>query len=97
MDRLRQKSILLTNYLEKLLLQEVAEHVSIITPSTNEDRGCQLSICFKIDLDEAMKKVAAAGVMCDVRRPNVMRIAPAPLYNSFRDVFDFVSILKTVL
>jgi kynureninase len=59
--------------------------------------GCQLSLVFNFDIDEAGKKVQAAGIIFDIRRPNVMRIAPAPLYNSFSDVFDFVSALKKVL
>lgn len=47
-----------------------------------------------IDLDAMLEYLKCRGVICDVRKPNVMRIAPTPLYNSFRDVYDFVSILK---
>lgn len=97
MDRLRAKSELLTGYLEMLLKQELSEHITIVTPTNPAERGCQLSLVFDFDIDEAAKKVQAAGVIFDVRRPNVMRIAPAPLYNSFGDVFDFVSALKVVL
>jgi kynureninase len=97
MDRLRAKSLLLTGYLEHLLKQELSEHVVILTPASSSERGCQLSISFSIDLDEASKRVREAGVTCDIRRPNVMRIAPAPLYNSFTDVFEFVTILKAAL
>lgn len=49
------------------------------------------------DVDGVLKALNARGVMCDVRRPNVMRIAPTPLYNSFSDVFEFVQILKDAL
>jgi kynureninase len=48
-------------------------------------------------VDGVLKALNARGVMCDVRRPNVMRIAPTPLYNSFSDVFEFVTILKDAL
>lgn len=94
MDRLRAKSLLLTGYLESLLKSELPDRVKILTPSDPAQRGCQLSLSFDIDIDEASKRVAAAGVMCDIRRPNVMRIAPTPLYNSFSDVFEFVQLLK---
>jgi kynureninase len=94
MDRLRAKSILLTGYLEYLLRTELSGRVKIITPTEPSRRGAQLSVSFDIDIDEASKRVTAAGVICDIRRPNVMRIAPAPLYNSFSDIFEFVQLLK---
>lgn len=97
MDRLREKSLLLTGYLEMLLHQELPAEVTIVTPTDTASRGCQLSLVFNFDIDEAAKRVQAAGIMFDIRRPNVMRIAPAPLYNSFGDVFEFVSALKKVL
>lgn len=50
-----------------------------------------------MDIDDVFKRIQSRGVMCDVRRPNVMRIAPTPLYNSFTDVFEFVTILKAAL
>jgi len=49
------------------------------------------------DIDSILTALQSEGVMCDARKPNVIRIAPTPLYNSFRDVYDFVSILKTIL
>lgn len=97
MDRLRAKSLLLTGYLETLLRSQLSDRVKIITPADPARRGCQLSLSFDIDIDEASKRVAAAGVMCDIRRPNVMRIAPTPLYNSFADVYEFVSLLQKVI
>jgi kynureninase len=89
--------LLLTGYLEYLLRSELSDHVTIFTPSNPDERGCQLSLSFKIDIDEIFKKLQEHGIMCDVRRPNVMRIAPTPLYNSFYDVYEFVTILKKVL
>jgi kynureninase len=94
MNRLRAKSVLLTGYLEYLLRTELPGRVKIITPTEPSRRGSQLSVSFDIDIDEASQRVTAAGVICDVRRPNVMRIAPAPLYNSFGDIYEFVQLLK---
>jgi len=98
MSRLRAKSLLLTGLLEHLLLSEIPNgEVTIFTPSDPAQRGCQLSLTFRQDLDVVFKALQAAGVVCDVRKPNVMRVAPCPLYNSARDVFDFVNILKNAL
>jgi kynureninase len=97
MTRLREKSIQLTNYLEYLIYEELRDEVVIFTPSDPSQRGCQLSLTFKRDLDDIHKRIEALGIICDVRKPNVMRIAPTPLYNSFFDVFTFIQILKSVL
>ena len=97
MDALRTKSILLTGYLEYLLKQELATEAKIFTPATPTERGCQLSISFNLDLDSALKQLGALGVMCDIRRPSCMRVAPTPLYNTFSDVYEFVKVLKSVL
>jgi len=98
MTRLRAKSLLLTGLLEHLLRSQVpAGEVTIFTPADPEQRGCQLSLTFRQDLEAVFAALQAAGVVCDVRKPNVMRVAPAPLYNSARDVYDFVQLLKTAL
>lgn len=97
MEPLRAKSLLLTGYLEYLLRQELDSHAKIFTPSDPEQRGCQLSLSFNIDLDEVLKRLGAMGVMCDIRRPSCMRVAPTPLYNSFSDIYEFVKALKSVL
>lgn len=97
MEVLRAKSLLLTGYLEYLLVTELADHCKIFTPSDPAQRGAQLSVMFKVDLDETLKKLGERGVMCDIRRPSCMRIAPTPLYNSFSDVYEFVKVLGTVL
>jgi acetyl esterase/lipase len=86
----------LTGYLEHLLKQEMPHRLTIITPSDPARRGAQLSLIFDVDVDAAAAKLASAGVICDVRRPNVIRVAPAPFYNSFTDVYEFVKILKNV-
>ena len=99
MDRLREKSIRLTAYLEYLINTEIGpSEVHIFTPSDPAQRGCQLSLSFlKRDVEAVNRSLQSAGVICDVRKPDVMRVAPAPLYNSFCDVYDFVHLLKSTL
>jgi kynureninase len=100
MDRLRKKSILLTSYLEYLLETEIGpEKIEIFTPKNPEQRGCQLSIAFlaNVQSEDVNKVLALNGIICDTRKPNVMRVAPTPLYNSFNDVYDFIQILKKSL
>ena len=106
-ESLRKKSIRLTGYLEQLLISELSELVAIFTPKDPNQRGCQLSITIALDrldkalgiesVDDIVVKLKEKGVICDARKPDVMRVAPAPLYNSFEDVFLFVSALKSVL
>lgn len=100
MSRIRTKSILLTAYLQALLEHELAfVQLKILTPRDPSQRGAQLS-CFLMAQHSAkqiVKQLSDAGVTADVREPNVLRVAPAPLYNTFHDVFQFVHILKRVL
>ena len=98
MERLRAKSKILTAYLEILIdTQFTPSEVKIITPRSLEERGAQLSLIFGQDVQEVHRMITEEGVICDVRKPNVMRIAPAPMYNSFVDVYEFVKLLKTML
>jgi kynureninase len=97
MPALRAKSLLLTGYLEYLLETELPDEVSIFTPRNPSERGCQLSLTFKKDIDTIFHSLKEKGVVCDMRKPNIMRVAPTPLYNSFQDVLEFVQILKEVL
>lgn len=97
MDKLREKSVKLTGYLE-LLLQELGEDViKIITPNNPEERGCQLSIQVKCADKNLHKKLTEANVITDWREPDVIRVAPTPLYNSFEDVHKFVTVLKNII
>jgi kynureninase len=97
MDRLRAKSLLLTGYMEFLLDQMNQERISIITPRDPEQRGCQLSIQVK-DADKSLfDAVMDAGIIADWREPDVIRVAPVPLYNSFEDVYHFVQTLNKIL
>ena len=98
MDKLIAKSKQLTAYLEFVIkeinLQIKGEKLEIITP---QERGCQLSIVAHGRGKELFKKLTVQGVIADWREPNVIRIAPVPLYNSFEDVFRFGEILKKSL
>ncbi len=105
MQRLRQKSLLLTAYLELLLQAELSEQVHIFTPTDPHQRGAQLSLSFPccqgdsatVKIESIIDALKAEGVICDARKPDVIRIAPAPLYNSFKDVYTFVVALQKIL
>ncbi|OJD16095.1 kynureninase [Emergomyces pasteurianus Ep9510] len=100
MPALRQKSLQLTAYMEHLLLKACPQKpesgpklFSIITPSNPMERGAQLSVLLRGDiLDGVFSRLLANGVVVDERKPNVIRVAAAPLYNTFVDVWDFVQI-----
>lgn len=96
-DTLRKKSIALTGYLEYLIDAMQNEAIHVITPRNPEERGCQLSIQVKNADKSLFKKLTQVGVIADWREPDVIRIAPTPLYNSFEDVYWFVEKLKTAL
>ena len=96
-DNIRKKAVKLTGYLEFLVNELNDSRINIITPSNPEERGCQLSIQVKSADKSLHTQLTEAGVISDWREPDVIRIAPAPLYNSFEDVFHFVERLKKVL
>ena len=97
MDNLVKKNIQLTNYLEKLILSQLSSQIAIITPTNPNDRGCQLSLRFIYSIDNIMDQLNDAGIIADLRRPDVIRIAPVPLYNTFVDCFEFVRRLKSLI
>ena len=96
-ENLRKKSEKLTGYLEFLLDEMKNDAINVITPRNPEERGCQLSIQVKNADKNLHTKLTEAGVISDWREPDVIRVAPAPLYNSFEDVFRFSEKLKEVL
>lgn len=99
MKTLRKKSVALTGYLS-FLLKEVdprQEYFSILTPSSQDERGCQLSIFMKKNGKKIFDKLTKAGVIADWREPDVIRVAPVPLYNTFEEVFRFAEIFKSSL
>ncbi len=103
MERLREKSIRLTNYLQFLLESRpdrqsapdsrLKKEYTVITPRDENERGCQVSILVHEHGKEVFGKLEAAGVTCDFREPNVIRVAPTPLYNTFHEVWRFAKIL----
>lgn len=94
MSALRQKSEALTGYMLELIDAIPNERFEIITPRDPGARGCQLSIRTRFDGQELFEALTASGVICDFRRPDVIRVAPAPLYNSFEDVWRFCQVLR---
>ncbi|KAL6115132.1 kynu [Pungitius sinensis] len=100
MPALRRKSLLLTGYLEYLIQHHYSEdpaRVRVITPSDPRQRGCQLSLCFSVNVGRIHQELEKRGVACDMREPSVLRVAPVPLYNSFGDVHGFVQALGSAL
>lgn len=103
-ENLREKSKKLTGYLEFLIEGLNNDRIHIITPKKPEERGCQLSVQVKnlprrqAGADKSLhQKLTEAGTITDWREPDVIRVAPTPLYNSFEDVFQFAKKLKEVL
>ena len=94
MEKLRQKSLRLTGYLESLLQQ--IDGVTVFTPENPDARGAQLSLRVRGG-KEVFEHLSKNGVICDWREPDCIRIAPAPFYNSFEDVFQFAQILEKAL
>jgi kynureninase len=98
-ERLREKSIALTSFLE-LLLRPLEPSVELITPRAPASRGCQLSIRIPGAASRGKRvldRLSELGVICDWREPDVIRVAPVPLYNRFEDVFTFGERLAQVL
>lgn len=104
-DRLLAKQYLLTGYLEYLLDHFNSEELKsndtklmdIITLRDPQQRGCQLSVTFSIPLEHIHQRIEKMGILCDIRLPSVMRLAPVPSYNSFNDVYRFYNILKQLI
>lgn len=94
---LRNKSILLTGYLEYLLKKLNNQNIKIITPHIQAERGCQLSIKVKGGDKSIYTKLIDKGFVMDWRNPNVIRVAPTPLYNGYEEVWRFVQALQECL
>jgi kynureninase len=84
MPALRAKSERLTGYLEQLL-----GDYPTITPKEPNQRGCQISLCVDDRPQELLADLGHEGIVCDFRPPNIIRVAPVPLYNTFEDVYTF--------
>lgn len=102
MDALCEKSVKLTGYLEYIIddissSQPGDQKLEVITPRDQKQRGCQLSIIAHGKGKSLHKKLIERGVISDWREPNVIRVAPVPLYNSFEDVWKFGEVLSDCL
>ncbi|HVN45883.1 MAG TPA: kynureninase [Steroidobacteraceae bacterium] len=99
MEALRNKSVALTGFLEELL-RPLAPEVQILTPRGRESRGCQLSLRLAAGAHrgrEVFDALAARGIVCDWRSPDIIRVAPVPLYNRFEDAWRFAQALGETL
>ena len=94
MDNLLYKAKNLTGFLAYLIDSIETDRIEVITP---KERGCQLSIRVRDSNKNLFDKIINKGVIADWREPDVIRIAPVPLYNSFVDVFKFYHVLKSVI
>ena len=97
LEKLIKKSKKLTGYLEFLINELKDQRIKIITPKNPNERGCQLSIQVKNSDRSLHDKLTKSGVICDWREPDVIRVAPVPLYNSYQDVYHMVDKLKNIL
>lgn len=99
MENLREKSIALTSYLERRIEEELQpamkntpfKGISSISPKKPEERGCQLSLVIEQNGRHFFDVISSMGVIADWREPDVIRIAPVPLYNTFEDVDNFIT------
>ena len=92
MSALREKSVQLTSYLEYLLNNGMNKDFTLLTPSEPAQRGCQLSLLMRSNGKDVFNALTGAGVIADWREPDVIRIAPMPLYNTFIKAYRFAEI-----
>jgi len=100
MPRLRAKSLALADFLRTTIAAMSMQGVSILTPPDSDQHGCQISLSLSGDdstVHRVRSRLATAHIMCDWREPNVLRVAPVPLYNTFVDVWRFVDTLAELL
>lgn len=97
LEKLNVKTRKLTGYLEQLVTSIGTEIIEIITPSDPKQRGCQLSIRVKNADKSLFEELTKQNIISDWREPDVIRVAPVPLYNSYEDCYKFSDILKTTL
>ncbi len=102
MQNLRAKSVQLTGYLEFLInelnrIVPEGKRLRVITPTDPEQRGAQLSILAGKEGRKLFENLTQNGVIADWREPDVIRMAPAPLYNSFEDMWQLMQVIKNYL
>ncbi len=94
MPALRARSLALTGYLARMLAELPVE---VITPADPAARGSQLSLRFGDRDDRAGARLATRGVVADFRAPDIIRIAPVPLYNTYHEAWRFAAALRDLL
>ena len=97
MDALVKKSKKLTGFFEYLVNEIASDTIKIITPTNPNERGCQLSLQVKNADKNLHKKLTENNIITDWREPDVIRCAPVPMYTSFEDVYQMVTILESLL
>lgn len=101
MPALRKKGIALSNYLyfilEDINATTAEKTIEIISPKNEEERGCQVSMLMLKNGKKIFDYLSKHSIIADWREPNVIRVAPVPLYNSFKDVWEFGNILQKAL
>ena len=101
MDKVHAKRNLLSDYLlfvlDDINAQSTEQTIEVLTPRTAADKGCQVSMLMKKDGRKIFDALMQQGVIVDWREPNVIRVAPVPLYNTFEDIWKFGSIVQSIL
>ena len=100
-DKLHAKRRLMSGFLHYILNElnsrQKEKVLKVITPSDENERGCQVSMLILKEGKKTFDDLARQGVIADWREPNVIRVAPVPLYNSFEDIYRFGSVIKSIL
>ena len=100
-DRLFKKAQALTEYLMFILNQvnnsENGNVIEILTPRNVSERGCQVSMLMLNDGKAIFEELSQQGIFTDWREPNVIRVAPVPLYNRFEEIFRFGETVKSLI
>jgi kynureninase len=100
MNALRSKSIAMSDFLLSAIDQHFGEALLCITPRAAQGRGCQLSLRVRAGRDAGRRLfelLASQAIVADWREPDILRIAPVPLYNQFQDLARFIDALDTAL
>jgi kynureninase len=93
LERLRARSARMTAYLLALIDGLPGGRFEVITPRRPDERGCQISLRVRRDAASLQATLRTAGVSCDFREPDVIRLAPVPLYNTFHEIWRFARVL----
>ncbi len=91
MQRIREKSRIQTQFLLEML-----DGIDVVTSRNPDERGCQLSLRIGEGAELLVRKLEERGIVCDFRPPNIVRVSPSPLYNSFDDLVRFSECLLEV-